>query len=93
MPENEKRLRESIARLKKTTTHQEAELEELRRMVTQFTLAEAALTQAQETAAEHSVRPDNVVLLRPPTALAAPPIPTLGEAGQGEPRAQKRMLG
>ena len=65
-PDNEKRLRETIAKLKKTITNQNAELKNLRQMVTQLALAGAVLTQEQGTATENDALPNNIVPFRPP---------------------------
>ncbi|MFB7190919.1 hypothetical protein ACFC0C_28330 [Streptomyces sp. NPDC056178] len=68
-PETEKRLRETVAKLKKTIANQKAEIEELRQLVTNLTLASAVLTQGQQGASAEPVPvPDNVVPFRPPTS-------------------------
>jgi septin family protein len=51
-PEPEKRLRETITKLNKTIANQKAEIEELRQLVTQLTLASAVLTQQRNTPPE-----------------------------------------
>ncbi|MEV6781195.1 hypothetical protein [Streptomyces sp. NPDC051098] len=70
VPETEKRLRDTVAKLKKTIANQNKELEELRTLVTNLTLASAVLTQTEGLSA-HSApvpMPDNVVpFRRPPT--------------------------
>ncbi|MFD9332935.1 hypothetical protein ACFWBF_00705 [Streptomyces sp. NPDC060028] len=69
IPEPEKRLRETVAKLKKTITNQNTELEELRQLVTRLTLANAVLTTQGKEASPEAVpapAPDNVVPLRPP---------------------------
>jgi hypothetical protein len=67
-PENEKRLRETVAKLRKTIANQKAEIEELRRLVTNLTLASAVLTQRNESSTDPDVTSDNVFPLRPPIA-------------------------
>lgn len=66
IPENERRLCETIAKLKKTIANQNAELEGLRRMVTQLALAGVVLTQDQGAVAEHDALPNNVLRLPHP---------------------------
>ncbi|MFE9257919.1 hypothetical protein [Streptomyces sp. NPDC006879] len=66
MPENEKRLRETVSKLKKTLANKEAELQELRQQVTLLTLASAVLTQKKGPESEPSPVADNVVPFRPP---------------------------
>ncbi|WP_371589900.1 hypothetical protein [Streptomyces virginiae] len=66
MPENEKRLRETVSKLKKTLANKEAELQELRQQVTLLTLASAVLTQKEGPESERSPVADNVVPFRPP---------------------------
>ncbi|MCX5374934.1 hypothetical protein [Streptomyces sp. NBC_00091] len=67
IPETEKRLRETVTSLKRTIANQRAEIEELRRLVTNLTLASAVLTEEQSTSTDPAPPPDNVILLRPPT--------------------------
>ncbi|MCX5338490.1 hypothetical protein [Streptomyces atratus] len=70
VPETEKQLRATVAKLKKTIANQNAELKELRALVTRLTLASAVLTQAQEVSTGQVQAPElpkNVVLFRPPT--------------------------
>ncbi|MGK5627970.1 hypothetical protein [Streptomyces sp. URMC 123] len=67
VPEPEKRLRETVAKLKKTIANQRAEIEELRQLVTNLTLASAVLTEEQSTSTNSAPPPDNVILLRAPT--------------------------
>ncbi|MCX4573180.1 hypothetical protein OHB41_08290 [Streptomyces sp. NBC_01571] len=66
MPESEKRLRETVSKLKKTPANKEAELQELRQQVTLLTLASAVLTREKESESEPSPVADNVVPFRPP---------------------------
>ncbi|MFD9562168.1 hypothetical protein [Streptomyces sp. NPDC059994] len=66
MPESEKRLRETVSKLKKTLANKEAELQELRQQVTLLTLASAVLTREKESESELSPVADNVVPFRPP---------------------------
>lgn len=66
MPESEKRLRETVSKLKKTLANKEAELQALRQQVTLLTLASAVLTQKVEPESEPSPVADNVVPFRPP---------------------------
>ncbi|MGW0856965.1 hypothetical protein [Streptomyces sp. NPDC002690] len=65
VPEPERRLRETVSKLKKTLTNKEAELKELRQLVTNLTLASAVLTQGMDAPTEPSSTPDNVLPLRP----------------------------
>ncbi|MHA5053423.1 hypothetical protein [Streptomyces sp. SD15] len=68
IPETEKRLRETVTKLKKTVANQKAEIEELRRLVTNLTLASAVLIHRTDTRSEPTTpAPGNVVQLRPPT--------------------------
>lgn len=66
IPETEKRLRVTVAKLRKTLANKEAELEKLRQRVTLLTLASAVLTQKKDPDPEPSPTPDNVVPFRPP---------------------------
>lgn len=59
VPAAEQQLRETVARLRRTVANQRAELDELRQLVTNLTLASAVLTQTRPTL------PDNVIELRP----------------------------
>jgi len=67
VPEPEKRLRETVTKLKKTIANQREELEELRQLVTRLTLASAVLTQQDTASTDPGPMPENVVPLRPPT--------------------------
>ncbi|MFH8379108.1 hypothetical protein ACH4A7_37040 [Streptomyces cyaneofuscatus] len=60
-PETEKRLRETITKLKGTVANQKAEIDELRQLVTRLTLASAVLTQECDRQAERTPVPDNIV--------------------------------
>jgi len=68
VPETEKRLRETVTKLKKTIANQRAEIEELRQQVTRLALASAVLTQEDDRQAGHAPAPNNVVPFRPPKA-------------------------
>ncbi|MEU1365033.1 hypothetical protein ABZ454_02710 [Streptomyces sp. NPDC005803] len=69
VPETEKQLRATVAKLKKTIANQRTELEELRQLVTNLTLASAVLTQGPEAPpAEPAQTPDNVIAFRPHTS-------------------------
>jgi len=70
VPEPERRLRETVANLKKTLANKEAELEELRQLISTLTLASAVLTQETNTPTEAAPAPapGNVIYLRPPTS-------------------------
>ncbi|MEW2248759.1 hypothetical protein AB0907_15675 [Streptomyces sp. NPDC006975] len=68
VPETEKQLRATVAKLKKTIANQRAELEELRHLVTNLTLASAVLTQRTGRPTEPAPGPDNVIPFRPPTS-------------------------
>ncbi|MCX4489998.1 hypothetical protein OG890_39620 [Streptomyces anulatus] len=65
VPEAEKRLRETVTKLKRTITNKNAEIERLRQLVTNLTLAGAVLTQTSETPAGPNPTPGNVIPLRP----------------------------
>ncbi|MFJ6760203.1 hypothetical protein ACIQNK_34910 [Streptomyces sp. NPDC091273] len=67
VPEAEKRLRETVAKLKKTITNQNEDLEKLRQLVTNLTLASAVLTQRTGESSDPGPAPDNVIPFRPPT--------------------------
>ncbi|MFI0214498.1 hypothetical protein [Streptomyces lydicus] len=67
VPETEKQLRATVAKLKKTISNQKAEIEELRELVTRLTLASAVLTQGNGASAEPVPTPDNVIPFRPST--------------------------
>ncbi|MER5357065.1 hypothetical protein [Streptomyces sp. NPDC002785] len=66
VPEPERRLRETVTKLRKTLANKEAELEKLRQQVTLLTLASAVLTQRKDPDPEPSPTPDNVFPFRPP---------------------------
>ncbi|GAA3245483.1 hypothetical protein [Streptomyces labedae] len=68
VPEPEKRLRATVAKLKKTLANKEAELEELRRLVTNLTLASAVLTAGNGSSAEPVPAAENVIPFRPTTS-------------------------
>lgn len=68
VPEAEKRLRETVTKLRQTIANQKAEIDELRRQVTALTLASAVLVQEQGTPTERAPTPDNVMPFRPPVA-------------------------
>jgi septin family protein len=63
IPEVEHKLRETVATLKKTITNQNTELDELRQLVTNLTLANAVLTQRKPAPIPDSPD-DKVVSLR-----------------------------
>ncbi|MFI0910514.1 hypothetical protein [Streptomyces abikoensis] len=65
--ETERQLRATVAKLKKTIANQRAELEELRQLVTNLTLASAVLTQRTDTPTRPVPTSDNVIPFRPPT--------------------------
>ncbi|MFF4291839.1 hypothetical protein [Streptomyces sp. NPDC001601] len=68
IPEPEKQLRATVAKLRKSLADKEAELKRLRELVTNLTLASAVLTQQPGTPPpiESGPIPDNVVPFRPP---------------------------
>lgn len=68
VPENEKRLRETITKLKKTIKNKNTEIEQLKEQVTRLALASAVLTQNSEPTVPSSPTPDNVVPFRPPNS-------------------------
>ncbi|MFJ6809125.1 hypothetical protein ACIQRK_24370 [Streptomyces anulatus] len=68
VPETEKQLRGTVSKLKETVANQRAELEELRHLVTNLTLASAVLTLTPDAPAEPAPAPDNVIPFRPPTS-------------------------
>jgi cell division protein FtsB len=63
-PETETRLRETVTQLKASIASQRAELEELRRLVTNLTLASAVLTHNDRDMPAPQAR-ENVVPIRP----------------------------
>lgn len=63
-PETETRLRKENARLKATIASQRAEIEELRSLVTNLTLASAVLTETDQDTQSQSA-PANLVQIRP----------------------------
>jgi hypothetical protein len=63
-PETETRLRETVTQLKASIASQRAELEELRRLVTNLTLASAVLTHNDRDMPVPPAR-ENVVPIRP----------------------------
>lgn len=63
-PEAEKRLRETVAKLKKTIANQKAEIKELRQQVTCLTLASAVITQQQKPSAPDKSDSGNVIPFR-----------------------------
>jgi septin family protein len=63
-PETETRLRETVTQLKASIASQRAELEELRRLVTNLTLASAVLTHNDRDMPAPQAR-ENVVSIRP----------------------------
>ncbi|MFF7867504.1 hypothetical protein ACFZCT_13730 [Streptomyces qaidamensis] len=65
VPEAEKRLRETVTKLKQTIANQKAEIEELRQQVTRLTLASAVLTQQQDPLPAPTSELGNVLPLRP----------------------------
>ncbi|MBY8889420.1 hypothetical protein K7472_31935 [Streptomyces sp. PTM05] len=65
-PEAEKRLKATVTKLKQTIANQRAEIEDLRRQVTNLTLASAVLTCQIEPKPEAQTLPDNVVPIRSP---------------------------
>ncbi|GAX57842.1 hypothetical protein [Streptomyces olivochromogenes] len=68
IPETEKRLRDTVTKLKRTIANQKAEIEELRQLVTNLTLASAVLTEEEKSASTNPVTAsDNVIPLHPPT--------------------------
>ncbi|MFC9534380.1 hypothetical protein ACFT38_28115 [Streptomyces sp. NPDC056975] len=69
VPETEKRLRETVTKLKKTVSDQTTEIEGLRQQVTLLALASTVLVREKGTqpAPEPTDAPDNVYPFRPPT--------------------------
>lgn len=72
VPEPEKQLRATVAKLKKTISNQKAEIDELREVVTRLTLASAVLTQGNGASEEPAPAPDNVIPFRPTTRFRYP---------------------
>ncbi|MGV9921573.1 hypothetical protein ACWDUK_30845 [Streptomyces cellulosae] len=68
IPETERRLRETVSKLKKTISTQRAEIEGLRQLVTNLALASAVLVEDTDTLNASAPTPDNVVSLRSPTS-------------------------
>jgi predicted RNA-binding Zn ribbon-like protein len=64
VPEAEKRLRETVTKLKQTVAQQKTEIDELRQLVTRLTLASAVLTAEDGRPAQGPSAADNVVPLR-----------------------------
>jgi septin family protein len=62
--DEERRLRQTVARLSQTVAAQREEIRDLRHRVTQLTLAAAVLAQRQ-AGPQAALAPDNVVPLRP----------------------------
>jgi septin family protein len=60
-PEVEKRLRETVAKLKKTVKEQTAEIDDLRHQLTQLTLASAVLVDQARRSGRPAPVADNVV--------------------------------
>ncbi|MFD9591969.1 hypothetical protein ACFWA9_04320 [Kitasatospora sp. NPDC059973] len=60
-PETEKRLRETVVKLKQTVADKNAEILELRQQITRLTLASAVLTERLNDVGDRSGAPDNVV--------------------------------
>ncbi|MET9581036.1 hypothetical protein [Streptomyces massasporeus] len=67
VPEPERRLRETVSKLKETVARQNAEIEELRQLVTRLTLASAVLTHERDRHAGPDPVSNNVVPLPRPT--------------------------
>ncbi|MFE3163339.1 hypothetical protein [Streptomyces sp. NPDC059224] len=67
VPEPERRLRETVAKLKKTLANKEAELAELRQLVTNLTLASAVLAQGHDAPTALAPSLANVIPFRPPS--------------------------
>ncbi len=59
IPGTEKRLRETVTKLKRTITEQRTDIQELSDLVTRLTLASAVLTQGKAASAEPAS--DNVI--------------------------------
>ncbi|MFI0983615.1 hypothetical protein ACH4SP_42255 [Streptomyces sp. NPDC021093] len=67
IPESEIRLRKTVTQLKKTIANQRAEIEELRQLIRNLTLASAVLIQTNTPQEPSAPTSGNVVQLRPPT--------------------------
>lgn len=65
VPESERRLRESVVRLKETVSNQRREIKALPELVTRLSLAAAVFTDQQSQSVPRSQVPDNVVAFRP----------------------------
>lgn len=61
VPESEKRLRDTVTKLRKTVVDQKEEIEQLRELVTRPLLAAAVLSQEGDKPAEHTSDTTNVV--------------------------------
>ncbi|WP_055712521.1 hypothetical protein [Streptomyces torulosus] len=61
VPEVEKRLRETVTKLKRTIADQKAEVDELRQQVTRLAIASAVRTQENDGQAERALVSDNVI--------------------------------
>ncbi|MEU9987688.1 hypothetical protein AB0E10_12925 [Streptomyces sp. NPDC048045] len=72
VPEPEKQLRATVAKLRKTILNQKDEIEELRELVTRLTLASAVLTQPVRASTEAEPVLDNVTPFRPRAGRTEP---------------------
>ena len=64
VPETEKRLRETVTKLRQIIANKNAEIEELRQQVTRLTLASAVLTRQEDSTAPLKSNPGSVVPFR-----------------------------
>ena len=64
IPEGEQRLQAAVAKLSATIRNQRAEIEQLRQLVTNLTLASAVLTQTSQTSPDPGHKTDNVIPFR-----------------------------
>lgn len=71
VPESEKRLRQTVTKLKKTVSNQKTEIDDLRHQVTLLAMASAVLVDGQGPSLvpepSPTDTPDNVIPFRPPT--------------------------
>ncbi|KQW09129.1 hypothetical protein [Streptomyces sp. Root369] len=65
VPEAERRLSESVVKLKETVSNQRREIKELLELVTRLALAARVLTDQLSQSAPRSQVPDNVLVFRP----------------------------
>jgi hypothetical protein len=93
VPEAERRLRESVVKLKETVSNQRREIKELRELVTRLSLGAAVLTDQQTQSAPRTRVPDNVVAFRPFSRNDSAPSPAQPPALPARGGLRQRVLG